>query len=472
MKIYRKSLLCLLAHAGLVFAATGGTTQVICQEIQSPVLAKATVTLSPGRRVPANFFGFSHEWGVAQQILGSDERGVNFAYRQLLRNLMLSPGQTLIVRVGGSSTDKTGNVGEDTTRSFVELFASLGVHFVLGANLGANNIQLTLSQVRAFVNFMPTGSLDAIELGNEPENYPGDGFQTTPYSLTSYMSNFNRFRTALAPLLPPRIGLMAPAWGRAWQLKDLGSFEDAEGPLLKIVTVHNYPGSHCGGKVNPPDFLLMPASSSAEAHAVAPYVEYAHRTGHLFRIGEMNSVECAGEDGVSNTFASALWAADSMFEFLNSGVDGVNWHTGIGSNPYDAFTFRVTIKGGKTFYTLSAVAPEYFGFLVFQDATSDFASLLPVNLVTSANLKVWATMAGSGTIRVLILNKDKQRSGVVSVVIPGRAVAQVVYLAAPSYDAKSHVSLGGQTFDGSSDGNPIGAKQSDHITGMGGSTLR
>ena len=41
----------------------------------------------------------------------------------------------------------------------------------------------------------------------------------------------------------------------------------------------------------------------------------------------MNAVSCGGVRGVSDTFASALWALDTLFEFSRVGVDGVNFHT-------------------------------------------------------------------------------------------------------------------------------------------------
>ena len=41
---------------------------------------------------------------------------------------------------------------------------------------------------------------------------------------------------------------------------------------------------------------------------------------------ELNSVTCGGLRGVSDSFATALWAPDALFEMLRAGVDGVNIH--------------------------------------------------------------------------------------------------------------------------------------------------
>ena len=45
-----------------------------------------------------------------------------------------------------------------------------------------------------------------------------------------------------------------------------------------------------------------------------------------FRLTELNSVTCGGRRGVSNTFATALWAPDALFALLEAGVDGVDVH--------------------------------------------------------------------------------------------------------------------------------------------------
>ena len=41
----------------------------------------------------------------------------------------------------------------------------------------------------------------------------------------------------------------------------------------------------------------------------------------------MNSVTCHGKTGVSDTFASALWILNTLFEMVHAGVDAVNIHT-------------------------------------------------------------------------------------------------------------------------------------------------
>ncbi len=185
-------------------------------------------------------------------------------------------------------------------------------------------------------------------------------------------------------------------------------------------------------------------------------------------MGEMNSISCSGEAGVSDIFASALWAADSMFEFANDGVDGVNFHNGNGG-AYALFTFGIAGSGNATTYSLTSVRPEYYGLLFFQQATANGARLLPVTaLTTNANLKVWATIDKQGVVRVVLLNKDESAGGNVVLSLPGFGSAALTRLHAPSYTSTSGLTLAGQTFDTSADGTAQGIAYGEPVSPSGG----
>jgi hypothetical protein len=136
-----------------------------------------------------------------------------------------------------------------------------------------------------------------------------------------------------------------------------------------------------------------------------------------------------------------------MFELANVGVDGVNIHTGNGGG-YALFSF-VKENGA---YALESIRPEYYGLLLFQLAAPPGSRLLPVSLSTTANLKVWATVDDSGTIRVVVINKDELSSDMVSIEVPGNGCGDLTRLQSPALDATDGIVLGGQTFDESVDG--------------------
>jgi hypothetical protein len=146
------------------------------------------------------------------------------------------------------------------------------------------------------------------------------------------------------------------------------------------------------------------------------------------------------------------------------GADGVNIFSDEGDY-YDLFGFTST----KAPYHISFVRPEYYGFLVFQQATQNGAKLLPVTVSTSSNITAWATIDATNTVRVVVINKDQSASGTVAVNLSGFGNGTLSYLLASSVSAKTGVTWAGQTFDGSPDGTLQGSESTSTVTPASGS---
>jgi hypothetical protein len=96
----------------------------------------------------------------------------------------------------------------------------------------------------------------------------------------------------------------------------------------------------------------------------------AHARGIPLRADELNSVSCGGARGVSDTFASALWVLDTLFDMARVGADGVNidtFHNAI----YEPFA--VSERDGRW---TAQVRPLYYGLLMFGQAAPPRARLL------------------------------------------------------------------------------------------------
>jgi len=409
--------------------------------------------------------GLSQEWGSAQTVMGDSTTGVNNIYRQLLQNLTAYGSGPIILRIGGNSTDKTGEPTSTTAQPFAELATALGAHFYLGVNLGSDNVNLAVDQAKAYVSQMPAGSLDAIEIGNEPDGYASNGMRPSPYTYQDYLADFNTWKTNILPLLPSGTKLMGASWGSTGTLSNIQSYDSAEASALDTFSQHYYVDSALNS--NPDDILLTPSAAKKGPNAVAAAVATTQQYGTSFRMGEMNSLSGGGEAGISNAFESALWAVDTMFEYANVGVDGVNWHGGGGST-YSYFDFQTKQSGGINTFALTSVNPLYYGLLLFQQATGNSAHLLPVTLSTQANLTAWATVDASGTPRLVMINKDESSTGTVDVTLSGYSHAQIFRLTAPSYQSTSGVTFAGQTFDGSTNGVIQGTQTIELIDGSNG----
>ena len=173
---------------------------------------------------------------------------------------------------------------------------------------------------------------------------------------------------------------------------------------------------------------------------MVPFISLVHSRGIRFRVDELNSVACSGKRGVSDTFASALWMLDTLFNLAQAGVDSINVHT-LPSAAYELFT----ISHKKNLWS-AFVHPEYYAMLMFAQAFPPGAQLLPVS-EPAGQVKIWATRGTDGHTRVVIINKDPINVQTAQVSVPGSGgPATLDWLRAPSVLATSGVTLGSQSF--------------------------
>jgi hypothetical protein len=426
-----------------------------------------TITVGPALRVQpvrAGFLGFSFEYSALGGYAGTDPNAVDPVFEQLIRNL--AEGGPTVLRIGGNSTDRTWWPVADVsrspagyytlTRSGVEVLAALAratdAHLILGVNLEANSTVEAAAESRAMLAAIPRRLIDGFELGNEPELYgtkwyykrDGENYFSRPrsWNFQSYLSDYRHIAAAMGrvPLAGPGVGVFS------W-MRDLGQFLDTE--HLAVVTLHRYPLQSCGPRPGSPKYptisnFLSTRASTDLADGLRPYVAIAHAHHVLVRNGEMNSVSCGPARGSANTFASALWALDTMFAMASVGLDGVNIHTYSG---YIGQPFTITRSGSRW---LSYVTPEYYGMLMFAQAAPAGSRLLGVSGTSpTGTIRAWATRTPSGQTHVVLINDSTEEPQSLTLHMPGAAgAATVERLEAPSVHSKLGVTIGGRTFGG------------------------
>jgi hypothetical protein len=412
------------------------------------------------RPITPGFVGLSLEYSTVESYAGTDPGAPNAAFVQLVRNL--GPGQRPVLRIGGDSTDwawiptravrRPRGIRIDLTRRWVavthSLATALDAKLMLGVNLEADSRALASAEARAFVSGLGQRHVQSLELGNEPENYNAFGWYTNAagktvpgrgpnWSFSNYLRDFTKIAAGL-----PRVPLAGPAIGSPGWLAATSAFVKAQ-RRVKTMTIHRYPLQRCpaASPIHSPTIaeLLAPAASAGLAASVIPVARAAHANGDSIRVDEVNSVACGGAPGVSNTFASALWIVDALFQMARIGIDGVNIHT-FNSAIYGLFHFSQV--GGVW---RANVRPDYYGLLLFAHAAPPGSHLLGV-AGASGPLRVWATHARDGRTRVVLIN-DSGRRRQMSVRVPGRHGAGTLErLLAPSLGATGGVTLGGRAF--------------------------
>jgi hypothetical protein len=286
-------------------------------------------------------------------------------------------------------------------------------------------------------------SLEAIELGNEPEAYARHGLRSEPWGIVQYDAQLAEYRAAIEAAAPG-IPLAGPDSSGSAAFETWGPDETVdERPAL--LTGHHYP---LGCNSRPPPTiarLLSPHVQAAEEISLAKYMTVSQRSETPFLLDETNTVSCGGVTGISNTFAAALWAAGYLPHAMKAGVTGINLHANRavcgGYAPLCAANAEA-LAAGKL-----VVQPEWYALVMLRGLVGQRPLPTYTSSVAQSNLQVTAFLAAGGGLSFMIVDDDPPRSRAVRLrlhVGAGFRGGQVLALTAPSPESVSGVRLGGR----------------------------
>jgi hypothetical protein len=454
--------------------------------------APARVTVSPNaalRPVPRSFLGLSTEYWALPQW--AEEMPLLERALSLVRVRGDGP---FILRVGGDSADHSiwdpsssptppwaFSLHPSWLRQAGALVRRMGIRIILDLNLITDTPGAAAQWARAAQGALPRHSIIAFEVGNEPDIYSradwreviaGSRFDgrspvgpALPGALTArdYVRDFKVYARALGQVAP-RVTLAGPALANPihherWVETLIVGAQRS----LGLVTIHRYPYTGCVGRRRTRSYatigrVLSPAASTGMAAAIGPLVDEAHDAGVPLRLTELNSVNCGGRPGVSDAFATALWAPDALFALLRAGVDGVNLH--VRADSVNA-PFALTDAGLQA-------RPLLYGLILFARALGPRAQLVTVRARAprAVNLGAWAVRVGRNTLHIVLIDKGR-RSARVSLRLPARGGVAVQRLVAPSARSQTGVTLGGRELG--ADGRWQGLPARQTLTARGGS---
>jgi hypothetical protein len=435
-----------------------------------------------GNPIPGGFVGLSMEFRGLASYAGLDPKAPSPVFEQLLRNL--APGQSPVLRIGGDGTDWTwypvpgiarpGGVKYDITKAWLGTVRSvaedLNARVILGVNLEANSTRVASAEANAEVSQIGRKWIRALEIGNEPELYgtfswyktaSGQHIDGRPagYDYTAFLGDYAR----MVKVMPPGVALAGPSSGSLTYLAALGGFL-TDYPRVRVATIHRYPLKHCGTSTATIGDLLSNDAAQGLGASVASYVPVVHARHVPLRIDELNAITCGGVRGVSDSFASALWAVDALFSLARTGVDGVNFHTV--PKTINELVSSDFVHG----HWRSFVHPQYYGMMLFAQAAPAGSRLLRIAGAPAPGVHAWATRGREGAVRVVLINKSQSRGQVVKLKIPGAHGPGVLErLRAASARATSGVTLGGESFGSeTTTGRLAGTPSTDSVTATGG----
>jgi hypothetical protein len=405
-----------------------------------PDTVYATPALNlPGFTIPANFLGLSFEaWDATDNARLTDP-----VLPQFLKNL--GGG---ILRYGGATADQ--QCWNPTTRTacpaagptlinsdFSNIFAfshATGWPVIYTVNLVGLQPDTAAAEVQALAA-AGGSSLLAVAIGNEPDQYVTEGLRASGWGYTQYQGEWESYANAITArsATVKFSGLDGCcALGTGW----MNPFVGAEDARMVLAGEHIYPtfnGATPGTTYYPsiPNLLSQYTDNRVMSDVQQLYQGVGGRLP--LRITESNSVGGSGLAGVSNVYASSLWAVAHMFVLAENGAVGVNFHGSFAGGNYEA------VSGGNGSYVAH---PLYYAMLLFHNAAQ--GQTIPVSVATHSNVMVHAALGSDGTLRVVAINNEVSTNVQVRIA-PGRTFrsAGTLRLTGPSLDATSGVTYAG-----------------------------
>lgn len=411
----------------------------------------ATLTLHPGKtgfKIPENFVGLSYETqqlsapdyfspanaGLIEQFRALAPCGVlrlggntsDYAFFKSSPDAVPPPRRKRPNRMGDPNPNLSYDVTPAAIRNLRGFLDATKWTCLYGINLGTNTPELAAEEA-VFVSKTLGAKLEYFQIGNEADRFGSTIRDPKTWNANTYMDEWLKFANAIRARVPDaEFGLPDTAGNPEWYAVVVDRLIALPNPPRVAALTHHYyfGGPPSNPKVNinailHPDPHVNKLASDISA-AASKLGKAEHRTVP-YRMSEGNTCYRGGKPGVSDVFASSLWAADYLLKLASLGYAGVNLHGGEGKMvanslggtlPGEALMPNPNVPHPRPFYTPIAdigsryvAEPVSFGMRFAQR----FAGSTLVELdfdPGSVNATAYAAKLPYGQILIAVINKD------------------------------------------------------------------
>jgi hypothetical protein len=427
----------------LAAAAEGGAPA------QTPLPVTVTIDpFAPGLPVPRRFLGLSFEVAALGQLAQYSEHG---DLVRLLRSL--GPG---VLRFGGITADENVAWTDIATPRPAWASSTIGpaqMH-ALGVLARRSGWQVLLTVGMA--HYEPAAAarevasahhalgpyLAAVEIGNEPNAYGSHGFRQLPWIAQGYEEEVSSYREAI-DALTPGVPIAGPDVSGSGVFPEWGE-EEALSQKPALLTGHHYPLGCAQIPAPSIETLLSAATREREAQSLTTYMSVASAYRIPFRLDETNSVSCGGVAGISDTFASTLWAIGYITQAMAAGTAGINLQGNptncTGYTPLCAPDPAALASGGLR------AEPDWYALLLTSALVGDRP--LPTTITEGSPNLVAASFAGPDrSLKIVLADDESSEASPLALrldVGAGLGSGRILHLTAPAQSATGGVLLGGR----------------------------
>ncbi|HVY41186.1 MAG TPA: glycosyl hydrolase family 79 C-terminal domain-containing protein [Polyangia bacterium] len=384
--------------------------------------------------------------GAAVGRIGPDFAGFSYEKTHLMNGSLTSNNKNLIAlykllgapltRIGANDVERCTWTGTGPAPSqpngkpfavkvttggvdqFCGFLAATGSKAIYGVNFQLGNVTASAAEA-AYVMSQCASSILGFEIGNEPDKFG---------TWAAQQADWESFADAI--LATPGAMLVGPACTTKAATPFTAPFADdiaAKYPgKLAVLSQHTYVAAANSSDCSVPN-LQITTSKLTDAFDVLQAAAVKNGLPD-WRMDENNTCSGHGQQGVSDTFISSLWAIDYMFEVAKRGGSGVNFHTSENGMDGTVPFYYEPLREDQGMVV--QVQPEYYGLLLFAEAGA--GALVSTSVTTGAqNFTAWAIQANGGFVSV-VLNNRNASTGVSATLNLGAAVtaASAIYLQA------------------------------------------
>lgn len=425
-------------------------------------IAQASLTVSTGEAglIGPGFAGLSYEKSSLCEPLFS---AANTELVGLFK--LLGPS---ILRIGGNSVDQSvwtpggrgqtaGQIAPSDVAALGGFLRPAGWRCIYGVNLGgaasgATTPALAAAEVSSVAQQLGP-ALAGIEIGNECDGYgaPASYFADN-WSLAQFQSLWGQFRTAILTATPG-VPITGPASGSNVSTWTVPFGESVTRNSISLLTQHYYRGNGQSSAATAANLVLPDPNL---VNSLGLLNAGARSIGIPYRMAECNSYYNGGASGVSDSFASALWVVDFLFNCAQGSAAGVNLH---GGGDWTGYTPIADANG-----SVVGARPAYYGMLLFTLAGQ--GTLCQTQLSAGQiNATAYAVRTAGGGLNLMVVNKDASQSLQLTAILP--QIANTATLLAmtqlssgasgPSLSATSGVTIQGAAVAGDGSFTPSSA---------------
>ncbi|OLN97697.1 Beta-glucuronidase 3 [Colletotrichum chlorophyti] len=500
-----------------------------CGLVSSVLAADNILSLTLSNDVPNNasaridpsFAGFGIELDHLYYFMGDETP--NDLTINLLSNLANFTGRPPHVRLGGNTQDYViyddsqdewlvkpnprpvapGDVPADNFiigPRFMEIANRMpkGTPLTWGLNLGyqeSDYIEQVTTMASQVIDRCTNLNLVSFEFGNEPDLYGNNGFRSSSWSGSEYVRQWlERARAVWEEVLEPRNlrsnffeASASTAWvsGTGFEIKDLVEYgidqkaNNSENGFISSWNQHNY--YYFIGSFPYPltlDYMLQFDTTKAQFDsAIEGQITQAEQTPHPFALREMSVVGPLGAEGLSDTFAAALWTFNFLLYATTINISSVQFHMTYDSN---ASVWQPTRMFGRDRF----VRPLYYGMAAFDQTIGRSCNARVAEAEISEYpsgyndyIKAWSVFQGDSLASLVVLNgkvanvsEPNKGSVTVDVTLPSSLAGETLhlaYLTSDGADATSGTTWNGISFEQGNDGQQTQVSNEDVTVTVG-----